>query len=655
MKKLWNLKQKIMFYIMAVAIVLAITITITMSIGSLRSTDAVLLDNMQITARISAQSISSNLHLMADQIHHLSTDAILTDSSSGPAVKQALLEETKNQIEFVWLSVYDTNGKKVYGDDSAPASIADTTLFADLTLTENTAIADPAYYNDILQICVASPIKQDDTITGYLVGSYKYDVLNDVLSMLILGDTGSACIVNRDFDIIASQEVEQIKNKTSIYNLYSTSKNAAIFDKILDNQTGATTMNLHNIPHYVGYTPIPGTNWILMIDAPRGEFLDSVYLSLFLTICFAIVLLVTARLAIYPVVRKISNSFAVTTDRLQEFANGNLSSEVVLSDSVEETHVLTNALEKTIFSLQEYIKQIQDTLGALSSGDYTITVPNNFTGDFSSIYDSLCNITDALNQTMLKMAASSQEANRNSGEVSEYANQLHNGSLEQSRLLEELGESMANITTSIERNKDNVSQIEQYSEEAKIKTAQGDSYMQNMLETIEKIHASVDEISQISQLIEKISNQTNLLSLNASIEAARAGEAGRSFAVVATQIGQLSGQTADALRQTSEIIQNSTDTILESMKTADQTAEAFRAIREVTEQYLKISTQLSETVSEQTAAVASVNEQLSSLNEIAEDNKHLAEETDKMALASLEQSNDLKQFVDQVKIRENER
>lgn len=655
MKKLWNLKQKIMFYIMAVAIVLAITITITMSIGSFRSTDAVLLDNIQITARISAQSISSNLHLMTERIYNLSTDPVLTTATASSTAKEVFLDDTKNQIEFVWLCVYDTNGQKLYGDENAPASIADTTFFTDLTTTLNTTIADPAYYNDILQLCVGSPLKQDDNITGYLVGSYKYDILNDVLSMLILGDTGSACIVNRDFDIIGSLEADQIKNKTNIYDLYSSSKNAAIFDKILDNQTGATTMNLHNVAHFVGYTPIPGTNWVLMIDAPRREFLDPVYLSLILTICFAFVLLVTARLAIYPIVKKISDSFSITTKRLTELADGNLSSEVELSDSIAETYILTHALKKTISSLQEYIRQIQDTLGTLSSGDYTITVPDNFTGDFSSIYHSLCDITDALNQTMMKMAESSLEANRNSNEVSEYANQLHNGSLEQSRLLEDLGESMANITTSIERNKDNVSQIEQYSEEAKIKTAQGDSYMQNMLDTIEKIHASVDEISQISQLIEGISNQTNLLSLNASIEAARAGEAGRSFAVVATQIGQLSGQTADALRQTSEIIQNSTGTIQESLKTADQTAEAFRAIREVTEQYLKISTRLAETVVEQTSAVASVNEQLSSLNEIAEDNKHLAEETDKMALASLEQSNDLKQFVDQVKIRENNR
>ena len=39
---------------------------------------------------------------------------------------------------------------------------------------------------------------QDGEVTGYLIGSYKYDLLNDVLSMLVLGESGSAFIVNKD-------------------------------------------------------------------------------------------------------------------------------------------------------------------------------------------------------------------------------------------------------------------------------------------------------------------------------------------------------------------------------------------------------------------------------------------------------------------------
>ena len=105
-------------------------------------------------------------------------------------------------------------------------------------------------------------------------------------------------------------------------------------------------------------------------------------------------------------------------------------------------------------------------MGALASKDYTITIPDSFCGDFSSIHDSLCYITDSLNKTMLQMKQSSIDVNKNSTEVSDYAKQLYHKVMEQTNYLKQLEKSTAVITDSIEKNKENVHQIEQYSENA---------------------------------------------------------------------------------------------------------------------------------------------------------------------------------------------
>lgn len=65
---------------------------------------------------------------------------------------------------------------------------------------------------------------------------------------------------------------------------------------------------------------------------------------------------------------------------------------------------------------------------------------------------------------------------------------------------------------------------------------------------------AVEKINSLTEDIMEISSQTNLLALNASIEAARAGEAGKGFAVVATEIGSLSTQTQDTVKNIEQII-----------------------------------------------------------------------------------------------------
>lgn len=654
MKKLHNLQQKIIFYVMSVSVLVAVLITTIMSIGSIRSTNSVLLDNMQITARIASQNIGSNLHLLTERIYNLSRDEILTDAAGSAEEKQLVLDNAKLQIEFVWLAAYDSSGQKIYGDDIAPASISSTKYYSYLTQTQNIVIGEPYYDNDILQLCVGSPLKNGEDVTGYIIGSYKYDLLNDVLSMLILGNTGSACIVNEEGKIIGDRNFQNIIDGKNIYDLYPSSKNKKVFQKVLSHQTDSALLTLDHVKHYIGYAPVPGTNWSLMVYAPQREFMDSVLLSLLLSALLSILLLFVAGGIIVPLAQKISASLSSVTKRLQALADGDITDEVVLSDSDDETRILTDALSKTIKSLNDYIQSIRFCLGSLAAGDYSIEIPDNFQGDFTSIRDSLCHITDSLNQTMLRMHQSSVEVNRNSSEVSDYARQLLDGSINQAEVLKQLADSMASITASIEKNKDNALQIEHCSENAREKTAMGDEYMQSMLDTMSQIHDAVEEISQISNLIQDISSQTNLLSLNASIEAARAGETGKGFAVVATEIGHLSGQTAEALQQTGTIIQNSADIIQKGLVTANQTAEAFRQIQQVTDQYREISAKLSETVQEQTTAVSSVNDQLLSLEKIADVNRNLATETDKMASDSLAQSEGLKDYVAQVKIKDNE-
>ncbi len=399
--------------------------------------------------------------------------------------------------------------------------------------------------------------------------------------------------------------------------------------------------------------PIDGANASFMTLVPLVHISEkSGSLSRTLILVFAgilaltfVVIMISTRLIIKPINK--------LKDASLQIAEGNFFVTVDVR-SKDEIGQLAAAIKRIVQRLSNYvlyIDEITEVLTSVSAGDLTYSLRNDYIGEFASIKDALLKISDSLNKTMSGINNAAEQVSSGSIQVSGASQALSQGSTQQASAIEELSSTIRDVNRKVKLNAESAKDANSLSHQTVENVERCSELMRSMLESMEKINDASSNIKKIIKVIDDISFQTNILALNAAVEAARAGAAGKGFAVVADEVRNLATKSAQAAKNTTELIESSLKAVEDGVGLAERTASALEQIVQDANDSSKLIGDITIATNDQATAVMQITQGVEQISSVVETNSATAQQTAAASEELSSQADVLKRMTSHFKLK----
>ena len=313
---------------------------------------------------------------------------------------------------------------------------------------------------------------------------------------------------------------------------------------------------------------------------------------------------------------------------------------------------IVQGINHTFDVILKPINEAVACLEEMAEGNLDVAVTGEYKGDHAIIKDALNTTITSISDILSQFTAAVDQLAAGSRQVSESSQSLSQGASESASAVEETTASMHEMASQTKLNAENAGQASQLTGIAKESAEKGNEMMSKMVNAMDDINESANNISKIIKVIDEIAFQTNLLALNAAVEAARAGKQGKGFAVVAEEVRNLAQRSAKAAQETTEMIEGSIKKTSIGTQIAGDTSKALQDIYTGAIKTTSVVNEIAYASREQAQGIDQISQGLSQVDAVTQQNTASAEELASAGEELSSQALELKGLLSRFKLKQ---